>query len=181
MGWGDAKLVAISERRWAHRLPFSRFLWLRRCRCRPPDRRVATPPHRIGAVHRGGYRRRNSTRPAPLGVARLRNLRTGNVVAEDVKKADSLWLRFTGFLTCGKIGPDQGLWFDNCSAIHTIGMRERIDAVFLAKDHRVMRVNYSVPPYRLVVICGGARAVIELGAAPAERRDLLVGDVLALE
>ncbi len=111
----------------------------------------------------------------------LRNLRTGNIVAGDVEKANSLWRRFTGFLTYGKICPDRGLWFENCSAIHTIGMRERIDAVFVAKDGRVMRINYSVAPNRIAVICAGARAVIELGAAPAKRRDLLVGDLLVLE
>lgn len=114
-------------------------------------------------------------------MARLRNLRTGDIVAGDVEKANSLWRRFTGFLTYGTIRPDRGLWFDNCSAIHTIGMRERIDAIFLAKDGRVMRVNYSVAPYRLAVICAGARAVVELGAAPAEQRDLQVGDLLALD
>ncbi|MGC9993560.1 MAG: DUF192 domain-containing protein [Candidatus Cybelea sp.] len=103
------------------------------------------------------------------------------MVADDVGKANSLWRRFTGFLTYAKIRPDQGLWFDNCSAIHTIGMRERIDVVFLAKDGRVMRINYSTAPYRLAVTCAGARAVIELGAAPTKRRDLLVGDLLALE
>jgi uncharacterized protein len=114
-------------------------------------------------------------------VARLRNLRTGNVVAGEVEKANSLWRRFTGLLPYGKILPDQGLWFDNCSAIHTIGMRERIDAVFLAKDGSVMRIDYSIAPYRLAVMCAGARAVIELGAAPAEQRDLLIGDRLTLE
>jgi uncharacterized membrane protein (UPF0127 family) len=114
-------------------------------------------------------------------VGRLRNLRTGNIVAGNVEKANSLWRRFTGFLTYGKVCPDRGLWFENCSAIHTIGMRERIDAVFLAEDGRVMQINYSVAPYRAAVICAGARAVVELGAAPAERRDLLVGDVLTLE
>jgi hypothetical protein len=114
-------------------------------------------------------------------VPRLRNLRTGNIVAGDVEKAHSLWRRFTGFLTYGTIRPDRGLWFDNCSAIHTIGMREPIDAIFLAKDGRVMRVNYCVAPNRIALMCAGARTVIELGAAPAERRDLLVGDQLALE
>jgi uncharacterized membrane protein (UPF0127 family) len=94
------------------------------------------------------------------------------VVADDVEKANSLWRRFTGFLTYGKIHPDRGLWFDNCSAIHTIGMREHIDAVFLAKDGSVMRI---------AIMCAGARAVVELGAAPAERRDLLLGDQLTLD
>ena len=114
-------------------------------------------------------------------MARLRNLRTGKIVAGDVEKANSLWRRFTGLLAYGKIRPDRGLWLDNCSAIHTIGMRERIDAVFLARSGRVMRINYSVAPNRLAVMCAGARAVVELGAAPAQRRDILVGDLLALD
>ncbi|MFY9739600.1 MAG: DUF192 domain-containing protein [Candidatus Cybelea sp.] len=114
-------------------------------------------------------------------MAHLRNLRTGNIVAGDVEQAHSLWRRFTGFLAYGEIRPDRGLWFGNCSAIHTVGMRERIDAIFLAKDNRVMRIDYSVAPYRLAVMCAGARAVIELGAAPAERRDLRIGDQLTLE
>jgi uncharacterized protein len=114
-------------------------------------------------------------------VARLRNLRTGSILAGDVEKANSLWRRLTGFLKCENICPDRGLWFENCSAIHTIGMRERIDAVFLAKDGRVMQINYSIAPNRLAVICPGARTVIELGAAPAKRRDLLLGDQLSLE
>ena len=44
-----------------------------------------------------------------------------------------------------------------------------------------MRIDYSVAPNRLAVMCAGARAVVELGAAPAQRRDILVGDLLALD
>ena len=119
-------------------------------------------------------------------MARLRNLRTGRVVAENVEKANSVWRRFSGLLTYAKIRADQGLWFDNCWAIHTIGMRDRIDVIFLAKDSHIMRVEYSVPPNRLAVMCAGARAIVELGAAGSEQRDLLIGDLrpgdrLALE
>jgi uncharacterized membrane protein (UPF0127 family) len=80
-----------------------------------------------------------------------------------------------------EIRPGDGLWFDRCSVIHTIGMRCRVDAIFLSTDHRVMRVRYSVPRHRLAVACPGARAVIELGAAFPARRDLLIGDQLVLE
>jgi uncharacterized protein len=114
-------------------------------------------------------------------VARLRNVRSGSVVANNVEKADSWWRRLTGFLPMGEIRADDGIWFDKCSAIHTIGMRKRIDAIFLSADHRVMRVRYSVPRHRLLVACPGAHAVVELGAAFPARRDLLVGDQLALE
>lgn len=80
-----------------------------------------------------------------------------------------------------KIHADDGLWFDRCNVIHTIGMRSRIDAIFLSKDHRVMKIRYSVPQHRLAVGCPGAHAVVELGAAFPARRDLLIGDLLALE
>jgi uncharacterized protein len=79
------------------------------------------------------------------------------------------------------IGAGDGLWFDRCSVIHTVGMRCRIDAIFLSADHRVIRVRYSVPRHRLIVACPGASAVVELGEAFPARRDLLTGDQLALE
>lgn len=78
------------------------------------------------------------------------------------------------------IRSDDGLWFDKCNVIHTLGMRARIDAIFLSRDHRVMKIRYSVPRHRFMVACPGAHAVVELGAAPT-RRDLLIGDQLALE
>ena len=110
----------------------------------------------------------------------MRNLRTGAIVAEDVAKADTLWRRFSGLLTYREVSSDQGLWFDNCWAIHTLGMRARIDALFLAKDHRVIKIRYAVPPQRPAVLCAGARVVVELGAA-SEQRDLRIGDQLTLE
>ena len=159
------------ERRWAHHLQFSRY-----------SLAAPLPLSAIGSPggHAAPSRWRRTSQPlrpsqfhsaCSTKVARLRNLRTGNIVAGDVEKANSLWRRFTGFLTYGKICPDRGLWFDNCSAIHTIGMRERIDAVFLAKDGRVMRINYSVAPNRLAVICARrARRHRTRGSAGAAAR-----------
>ncbi len=114
-------------------------------------------------------------------MPRLINVTTGSVVARNVQKADSWWKRLAGFIPYGEIRPDDGLWFDNCSAIHTMWMRSRIDVIFLAQDNRIASIHHSVPQYRLAVVCSGARAVVELGEAPLEGRDLLVGDQLALE
>jgi uncharacterized protein len=114
-------------------------------------------------------------------MARLRNVRSGCVLAENVEKAESWWRRLSGLLPCAEIRADVGLWFDQCSVIHTIGMRSRIDAIFLSADHRVMKVQYSVARHRLAVACPGAHAVVELGEAFPARRDLLIGDQLALE
>lgn len=113
-------------------------------------------------------------------MARLRNLRTGEVVAEEVERADTIWRRLSGLLSYRKIRSDQGMWFDNCWAIHTLGMRSRIDTLFLAKDHRILKILYAVPPQRPAVLCVGAKVVVELGAA-SQQRNLRVGDRLTLE
>jgi uncharacterized membrane protein (UPF0127 family) len=110
----------------------------------------------------------------------LRNLRTGAVVAAQVERANSLWRQFSGLIPYGKISGDQGMWFDNCWAIHTIGMHREIDVLFLAKDHSVLKIRYAVPPFRPAVLCAGAKVVVELGAS-AEQRDVRVGDRLSLE
>jgi uncharacterized membrane protein (UPF0127 family) len=111
----------------------------------------------------------------------LRNLTTGRVVARNVVRSEGFFERMIGFLSRSSVDPDDGLWFDRCAAIHTVGMRARIDVIFLNSAYRVIRIDRSVPQFRLAVACPGAHAVVELGEAPADGRDLLAGDELALE
>lgn len=111
----------------------------------------------------------------------LRNETTGEVLAGNVRYADSWWERFAGFIPRSVVAPDDGLWFRNCWAVHTIGMRARIDVIFLDNDNRVVRAERSVALQRPAVACIGARNVVELGAGALEGRDLLAGDRLTLE
>jgi uncharacterized membrane protein (UPF0127 family) len=111
----------------------------------------------------------------------LRNLTTGKIVARDVARAEGFVVRILGLIPWVRINPEQGLWFDRCMAVHTLGMRDRIDVIFLDKSHRVLRVARSVPQHRLAIACPGASAVVELGEASAQGRDLLAGDELVLE
>jgi uncharacterized membrane protein (UPF0127 family) len=114
-------------------------------------------------------------------MPRLRNVTTGEVIASNVERANGFWRRLLGFIPNPRIHPDDGLWFDECSAIHTVGMRQSIDVVFVDRSRRVLRVDRSVQRFRVAVTCSGAHAVIELGEAALEGRDLLAGDELALE
>ena len=111
----------------------------------------------------------------------LRNLRTGSILADKVEKANSCWSRITGLLSRTVVRPSEGLWFDRCSAIHTLGMRTEIDAIFLDDQNRVLGVRYSVPPHRLIVGHWKARVVVELGPAASKTRQVRIGDRLALE
>jgi uncharacterized membrane protein (UPF0127 family) len=114
-------------------------------------------------------------------MATLKNVTTGTIIARNVVRAERLLDRMLGFISRKYVSPDDGLWFDRCSVIHTVGMRSRIDVIFLDKSRRVLRIDRSVPQFRLAVTCPGAKAVVELGESPVDGRDLLAGDELALE
>lgn len=111
----------------------------------------------------------------------LKNKTTGQIIAEKVRYADSFWERFAGFIPRAQIDPDEGLWFRDCWAIHTLCMRAMIDVIFLDASGRVVRKQCSVPRQRLAIACPGARDVIELGTGALDSRDILVGDRLELE
>jgi uncharacterized protein len=58
-------------------------------------------------------------------------------------------------------------------------MRFPIDAVFLDRDLRVLRVAADLKPWRAAG-CRGARAVLELTAGESERRGVRPGDRVVL-
>lgn len=113
-------------------------------------------------------------------MPKLRNVTTGEVIAENVRVADGWWERFAGLIPRGDVGPDEGLWFRDCWAIHTLLMRAKIDVIFLDDEERVVRTVARVRRNRPAVACLGARNVVELGAGALEGRDLLPGDRLEL-
>ena len=116
-----------------------------------------------------------------MPAARLRNATTGQIIAENVEYADTWWKRFAGFIPKREILPDDGLWFRDCWAIHTLGMRAKIDVIFLDDNRRVLKTARSVALNRPLVTCFGARSVVELGAGALDGRDVLAGDQLTLE
>ena len=113
-------------------------------------------------------------------MAVLKNATTGEVIAEHVRYADTWWDRFVGFIPKNVVEPDEGLWFRDCWAIHTMCMRAYVDVIFLDEDGRIVRTDREVALNRPFVACRGARSVVELGAGALEGRDLLVGDLLEL-
>lgn len=111
----------------------------------------------------------------------VRNAETGRVLAWRVRRADSWLARTIGFLPRTSIAPEEGLWFEKCGAIHTVGMRTPLDVVFLDRDCRVVRVDANVTPHKLYVGARKARTVIEFGPGFAAANPLSLGDRLELE
>lgn len=112
---------------------------------------------------------------------RIRNITTGEVVATEVKKATGWYDRMVGFIPRKRVDASEGVWFEDCSLIHTVGMQTRIDVVFLDKQGRVLRTVCAVPQNRLAIGCRGAYSVVELGSGTLNSCDVLVGDRLDLE
>lgn len=111
----------------------------------------------------------------------LRNDTTGEIIAANVRYADTWWERLAGFIPRREIAPDDGLWFRDCWAIHTLGMRAHIDVIFLDGDGRVVKTARRVKRQQPMVSCFGASNVVELGAGALDGRDVLTGDRLTLQ
>ncbi|HEY0798647.1 MAG TPA: DUF192 domain-containing protein [Candidatus Baltobacteraceae bacterium] len=111
----------------------------------------------------------------------LRNVSNGALVARRLQRASNAWERGIGLLMRSSVAPDEGLWIDGCSAIHTMMMRASIDVFFLDRDGRVLRIANAVAPNRPMLACRDAAVVVELGAHRTGARDVLVGDRLVLE
>lgn len=93
-----------------------------------------------------------------------------------VTEARSLRERTLGLIGRCAIDPDEAMLFDRCSSIHTWFMRVPIDVVFLDAAGRVIRALSHVRPWRPLVACAGASAVLELCAGEAARRGIVPGD-----
>lgn len=110
----------------------------------------------------------------------LRNALTAEAVAS-VRRAESAFDRTIGLMGASNVPVCEGMWFDNCGAIHTLFMRIAIDVVFLDRYGRVMRMIPAVPPNRPAIACAGASVTIELGEGTLREIQLREGDPLYLE
>lgn len=91
-----------------------------------------------------------------------------------VARACSFLARLRGLI--GRTAPaaGQGLWIEPCSAVHTFGVPDSLDVVFVSACMVVQRIEAAVPPRR-IRIGPGSRRVLELRAGEAARIGLRTG------
>ncbi|QDQ89170.1 DUF192 domain-containing protein [Alcaligenaceae bacterium SJ-26] len=78
-----------------------------------------------------------------------------------IRKAWRWHERLCGLLGRKPLRRDEMLWLQPCQAVHTWGMRYRLDLVFLDRDGRILRIDIRVLPGRIRG-CRGAYGVLEL-------------------
>jgi len=111
--------------------------------------------------HAPGYSIRNQTRDLP--------------VASRVRIAGLSRERRKGLSGISQMPPDSGLWIVPCEAVHTFGMKMRIDVIFLDRDFCVRHTRAALAPNRIAV-CLRAYSVLELPPGSIERSQTCVGD-----
>ena len=110
----------------------------------------------------------------------IRNVSRGTALASRVETANGLWAKFMGLMGRPTLRAEHALWLPDSNGIHMMFMRFPIDAVFLTRDLRVVRVVENLRPWRLAR-ARGARRILELGAGEARRLGIVAGDRLQLE
>ena len=101
----------------------------------------------------------------------------GSIVCERCVLADTALARMRGLLGRRELPSGEGILLKPASSVHMAFMRFPIDAVFLDRDLRVMKVATDLRPWRAAG-SRGAKAVLEIPAGEAGRRGLTVGDRL---
>ncbi len=79
-----------------------------------------------------------------------------------------------------KLADGAGLWIAPSEAIHSFGMKTRIDVLFLDKNFRVVKSIANLAPRR-VSICLSASSVLELQPGAIARSGTQPGDRLCLQ
>jgi uncharacterized protein len=106
------------------------------------------------------------------------NLTSGRCVCVG-ELADRPLARMRGLIGRRGLPAGEGLLLRPAPAIHTAFMGFPIDAVFLDRDLRVVRIVESLGPWR-AASQRNARAVLELAAGESARRGVELGDRLEL-
>ena len=101
----------------------------------------------------------------------------GVVVCARCVDARTPFARMRGLLGRSALPVGEGILLRPAASIHTLFMRFAIDAVFLDRDARVVRVVAQLRPWR-TASARGARSVLELAAGESARCGIVEGDRL---
>jgi uncharacterized membrane protein (UPF0127 family) len=106
---------------------------------------------------------------------------TGASIASRVRLANTFLTRLRGLMFTRRLAPGTGLWLRPCQSIHSFWMFYSIDAVFLDRQLRIVKLVENLRPFRLTVPHLAAHSVLEVEPGTIARHGLKVGDQLVVE
>jgi uncharacterized protein len=111
---------------------------------------------------------------------RLVHPRTRRVLAEPLQAPRTFVGRGMGLMLRRELRAGAGMWITPCNGIHMFFMRFPIDAVFLDRRLRVVRICAGLRPWRVVPLVWRAHSVLELPAGTAAGVGLEPGEPLEI-
>lgn len=112
---------------------------------------------------------------------KIYNSSKNNLIADDVKLANSFLLRTLGLIPKDSISLNEGLIIKPCCSIHTFFMKFNIDVLFVNQQNQIIALYEKVKPYRVLPIHPMASYVIELASGVISAQNIKKGDLLILE
>ena len=103
----------------------------------------------------------------------------GTIVCTRCHLATRPFARLKGLLGRAGLEPGEGMLFRPAGSIHMFFMRFPIDAVFLDRELRILKIVPDLKPWRMAA-GKGAKQVLEIAAGEAGRRGLEPGQQLVL-
>ena len=111
----------------------------------------------------------------------VRNLTRGKLLASHATQAKTFIGRLVGLMGKAELPFGAGLHIAPCNSIHTFFMKMPIDAVFLDKQLKVVKVCASMVPWRISNVYWSAHSVLELPSGTSLASGTVEGDQLAFE
>ncbi len=103
------------------------------------------------------------------------------ILASHATEASSFTSRFLGLMGKKELPFGAALHISPCNSIHTFFMKIPIDAVFLDKQLKVVKVCSAMVPWRVSSIYFGAHSVLELPSGTTLASGTAEGDQLLFE
>ena len=94
-------------------------------------------------------------------------------------EANTFITRLKGLFAYPPLGACAALVLRDCTSVHTFGLSQRIDAVFVGKQGTVLKIVSM--KRRSVAFCFKASCVVEMQAGSASRLELRLGQRLMFE
>ena len=105
---------------------------------------------------------------------------SGANLGDRIRLAATPWGRMRGLLGCEGLGFGEGLWIRPTNSIHMFFMKFSIDALFLDRDLRVVRIVHHLAPWRMAGPVWSAWSVLELPAGTLARAGCAIGDQIEI-
>jgi uncharacterized membrane protein (UPF0127 family) len=103
---------------------------------------------------------------------------SGRLIADHVEVPGTMFGRGLGLMFRRSLPVGHAMWIDPCNGIHMFWMNFAIDAVFLDRAQRVVKVYRRLGRWRVVPLVLGARSVVELPAGALDGLELPKGHQL---